>query len=201
MADLLPRRFLLAAPALLLARPAFALEVLTPRATEGPFYPRTLPADQDNDLVKVDSAVRQAGGDMLALSGRVLDRSAKPVAGARVEIWQCDMNGIYLHPGDRNLAKRDAAFQGFGHAMSDGDGKFTFRTIVPVPYTGRTPHIHMKVKQDGRELLTTQFYRAGFAGNASDRVFRALGAAEQKAVSMVLNPTAASFAANISVVV
>lgn len=195
------RRLLLAAPALLLARPVWAAETPTPRATEGPFYPRTLPADQDNDLVAVAGAIRKAGGDLLTLTGRVLDSNAKPIAGARVEIWQCDLNGIYLHPGDRRAGERDTGFQGFGHAIADADGQFGFRTIVPVPYTGRTPHIHMKVKQNGRELLTTQFYRAGFAQNASDGIFSRLSAAEQARVSMDIKPAAGGFAAAINVVV
>ncbi len=66
-------------------------------------------------------------------SGRVLDANARPIAGVRIEIWQCDANGVYLHPGDRRRDSRDASFQGFGHAIADSAGRFAFRTIVPVP--------------------------------------------------------------------
>src|SRR5690606_14976907 len=110
----------------------------------------------------------------------------RPVAGARVEIWQCDANGIYLHPRERRRGQRDAAFQGFGHTTTDGAGRFAFRTIVPVPYTGRTPHIHCKVLRAGREVLTTQLYRAGYPRNDSDFLFRRLDPAERERVSMRL---------------
>jgi protocatechuate 3,4-dioxygenase beta subunit len=182
------RSLLLTAPALMI--PATALGALrpTPRATEGPFYPVRLPRDDDADLVRVEGAIREAGGDVLLLFGRVLDVNARPMGGVRVEIWQCDLNGIYLHPGDRRLGRRDAAFQGFGHADTDAAGRFSFRTIVPVPYTGRTPHIHVKVRAGGRELITTQLYRAGYPQNASDFLFGRLTPEEQDRVSMVIKP-------------
>jgi protocatechuate 3,4-dioxygenase beta subunit len=160
----------------------------TPDATEGPFYPVETPQDHDHDLVKVEGAVREAGGDILHLAGAVLDTRGRPLAGARVEIWQCDVNGVYLHPRDFRFGRRDHGFQGFGHAIADGDGRFKFRTIVPVPYPGRTPHIHVKVLKDGREALTSQLYRAGFPQNATDFLFRRMSEAEQARVSMKLTP-------------
>jgi protocatechuate 3,4-dioxygenase beta subunit len=167
--------------------PRVALAALdpTPPATEGPFYPGELPADDDSDLVRVESAVREAGGEILHLRGRLLDRNARAIPGLRVEIWQCDANGVYLAEGDDG---RDTGFQGFGHATSGADGAFAFRTIVPVPYSGRTPHIHVKVLDGGRELLTTQLYRAGFPQNAGDWLFRRLSPEEQERVSMTLAP-------------
>ena len=89
--------------------------VRTPAATEGPFYP-TKPMrfdDIDNDLVKISNVVKQAGGEVLNLRGRVLDTKNKPINGARVEIWQCDANGHYLHTSDNNAVSQDKAFQGF----------------------------------------------------------------------------------------
>jgi len=199
------RSLLLAAPAVLVSTSAWAQLMPTPRSTEGPFYPKALPADQDNDLVKVEGAVREAGGDILQLAGRVLDRNGRPIAGSRVEIWQCDAHGVYLHPGDRRLAQRDVAFQGFGHAVADADGRFSFRTIVPVPYTGRTPHIHAKVLMNKKELLTTQLYRKGFPQNASDSLFRSLSPAEQERASMVLRrleeDARATYATEVTVVI
>jgi protocatechuate 3,4-dioxygenase beta subunit len=183
------RALLLAAPALIVPR-ALAAAMPTPRQTEGPFYPTELPADDDSDLVKVESAVREAGGDILALRGTVLDRNARPLAGLRVEIWQCDANGVYLHRRSHNFDLRDGGFQGFGHAVTDTTGGFAFRTIVPVPYPGRTPHIHVKLLDNGSEILTTQLYRAGFAQNESDGLFRRLSPEEQQAVSMTLAPRA-----------
>lgn len=184
------RGLILGTSALFAATPAWAKLLPTPQTTEGPFYPVRIPDDHDNDLVKVEHAVREAGGEILHLSGRVTDVDGRPVAGAVVEIWQCDANGIYLHPRQSGQARRDAGFQGFGRATADADGRFRFRTILPVPYSGRTPHIHAKVFRGGAEVLTTQFYRAGFPQNAEDFLFTRMSAAEQQRASMVIHPRA-----------
>lgn len=159
--------------------------VATPRAAEGPFYPTAKMrfADTDNDLVKIAGRVRQAGGEIIRLGGRVLNRAGQPIAGARVEIWQVDANGRYLHTGDRGGRARDRAFQGFGHDITDGEGSYSFRTIKPVPYPGRTPHIHVKVLAGGAEL-TTQFYLAGEPQNARDQLYRRMSRAERRQVEM-----------------
>jgi protocatechuate 3,4-dioxygenase, beta subunit len=136
------------------------------------------------DLVRIKGEVESAGGEVIVLKGRVLDEAGNPVAGARVEIWQCDVNGRYLHTGDDGSVARDAAFQGFGHVVTGADGQYAFRTIKPVPYPGRTPHIHVKVFHGGREL-TSQFYIAGHELNARDGLFRRMTQQEQAAVSMV----------------
>ncbi len=184
--DLTRRALILAAPSLLVPGAALAALAPTPGASEGPFYPLRMPGDNDADLVRVEGAVREAGGEILHLAGRVLEANARPIAGARIEIWQCDANGVYLHPGDRRRAARDAGFQGFGHARADAAGRFAFRTIVPVPYPGRTPHIHVKVLRGGREVLTTQLYRAGHPQNPSDFLFRRLAPEARHRVSMTL---------------
>ena len=186
------RALILAAPALLVPGAALAALELTPGAGEGPFYPVQRPSDDDSDLVRIEGAVREAGGEILHLAGRILDANARPIAGMRIEIWQCDANGVYLHPGDRRLASRDPGFQGFGHAVADAAGHFAFRTIVPVPYPGRTPHIHVKVLDRRRDLVTTQLYREGHPQNPSDFLFRRLSPDEQRRVSMAIKPRAAS---------
>ena len=186
------RALILATPSLLLPGAALAALMPTPGGGEGPFYPVRMPSDDDADLVRVEGALREAGGEILHLAGRVLDANARPIAGARIEIWQCDANGVYLHPGDRRISRRDKGFQGFGHAISDVKGRFAFRTIVPVPYPGRTPHIHVKVLDGRRELLTTQLYRAGHPGNPSDFLYRRLAMDEQRRVSMAIKPRTAS---------
>lgn len=177
-------RLLAAIPFVALA-PWQAFARRTPSATEGPFYPTPSMryADADNDLVKIADQVREAGGEVIILKGRVLDREGRPAEGARVEIWQCDAEGRYLHTRDRSRGPRDEAFQGFGHVVTGPDGAYAFRTIMPVPYPGRTPHIHVKVFYGGREL-TTQFYIAGHPLNARDGLFRRMSGADQEAVSM-----------------
>lgn len=162
----------------------------TPRQTEGPFYPVAIPADADNDLVKVAGRAEGAKGTVVALKGRVLDVQGRPVAGATVEIWQCDHQGSYLHPGDRG--PRDEGFQGYGRAVADAEGGYSFRTIKPVPYPGRTPHIHVGVIAPGRPKLVTQMYVAGDPQNARDFLYRNLGAEGQRAVTVELAPVSAS---------
>ena len=132
------------AAASILPRRAARAATLTPPQSEGPFYPTELPADVDSDLVRVTGAATQAVGQVTHVMGRVLDRQGGPVPGTLVEIWQCDANGRYRPPGDRG-GRRDPGFQGFGRALADPGGGYRFRTIRPVAYPGRTPHIHVKV--------------------------------------------------------
>lgn len=143
----------------------------TPRQTEGPFYPPSEPADHDADLLRTGDR-RYAAGQAAWVQGQLTDTAGRPLAGAQVEIWQCDANGHYHHPGDG--ARADPAFQGFGRQVVDASGRYRFRTIRPVAYAGRTPHIHVKVRLGGRELLTTQLYVQGDPGNARDPLWRAL---------------------------
>ena len=145
----------------------------TPGQTEGPFYPVSLPQDSDGDLLR-NGTLQYTRGEPAWVEGVVSDLEGKPLAGAQVEIWQCDHAGHYHHPGDGGRA--DPNFQGFGRVTVGSDGRYRFRTIRPVPYTGRTPHIHVKVKMQRRELLTTQLYVEGEPGNERDFLWRNLGA-------------------------
>ncbi|MEM1164586.1 MAG: protocatechuate 3,4-dioxygenase [Pseudomonadota bacterium] len=159
----------------------------TPRQAEGPFYPRSSDrvVDEDWDLVKIDGSVRHAGGEILHLSGQVRTRSGDPAPGIVVEIWQCDVNGRYRHAGDRGVGRPlDEAFQGFGRTRTDDRGRYRFRTIRPVSYPGRTPHIHAKVFRDDGSVLTTQIYVDGEPANRHDFLFRSLGRRAQAALSM-----------------
>ncbi len=146
----------------------------TPRMTEGPFYPDKLPLDTDNDLLVVNDAITPAVGEITHLTGRVLSASGEPVRGVVVEIWQVDNKGVYLHTGDSGRRQRDTNFQGFGRCAASGRGEYYFRTIKPVPYPGRTPHIHVRVKKGSRELLTTQLFIDGHPQNGQDGIFRSI---------------------------
>lgn len=156
------------------AGPSYAAAlVVTPRQSEGPFYPTDLPLDRDNDLVKVAGQSGTAQGEIVHLFGRVLDAGGRPVPGARVEIWQCDAFGQYHHVA-RTGGRYDPDFQGFGAMTVGSDGAYRFRTIKPVPYTGRTPHIHFAITGPGIERLTTQMYIAGYPLNERDFLYRSI---------------------------
>jgi protocatechuate 3,4-dioxygenase beta subunit len=170
----------------------------TPRMTEGPFYPRTFPKDTDADLTRVQGRAGTAEGKVLEVTGRVIDRSGKPRAGARVEIWQCDAFGQYHHVGEPEGAG-DANFQGFGAVSADGDGRYAFRTIRPVPYPGRTPHIHFTVFENGKRRLTSQMFIEGEPGNARDGLYRYLGA-DAKLVTMKLEDQGAGLRGALDIV-
>ena len=108
---------------------------------------------------------------MTHLTGRILSRTGEPVRGAFVEIWQVDQNGVYLNTHDRHAA-RDGNFQGYGRFLTDSSGQYYFRTIKPVAYPGRTPHIHFGISQNGRRVYTTQLFVNGHAQNDGDRVLQ-----------------------------
>ena len=173
------------------AERAFAATLATtPQQTEGPFYPVSFPTDMDNDLVQVRGQAAQAMGTMLHLQGRVLDSSGRTVPGAMVEIWQCDAQGIYDHPRQPGRERRDQAFQGYGRMLVDAEGRYSFRTLKPVAYPGRTPHIHFKVATAAGSQLTSQFYIAGETQNERDFVYRdaARSPQQRERIEMRLQP-------------
>jgi protocatechuate 3,4-dioxygenase beta subunit len=143
----------------------------TPPQTEGPFYPDKLPLDTDNDLLIVNDSITPAVGDVTHLSGKILDAHGDPIRNALVEIWQVDAKGIYIHSQCPNRQNHDEHFQGFGRFLTSSSGEYYFRTVKPVPYPGRTPHIHFKVKRNNKELLTTQCYIKGEPKNERDGIF------------------------------
>ena len=159
----------------------------TPAQTEGPFYPLDYPADSDNDLVHVAGHAELAKGTVTRVAGRILDPSGRPVPGARVEIWQCDAHGRYHNVRDGGAGRpRDENFQGFGQTVTDDAGGYRFVTIRPVPYPGRTPHIHFAVAVPGQRRFITQMYVAGEPQNERDAVL--LGVRDPAARARLIVP-------------
>ena len=153
----------------------------TPGQSEGPFYPVVMPADSDFDLLR-NGPAQYKRGQPCWIEGTVVDVNGVPVTGAVVEIWQCDQAGHYHHPGDGSQA--DPAFQGFGRAAVGPNGHYRFRTLRPAPYSGRTPHIHLKVRRDLRVLLTTQLYVTGDSGNERDLLWQRLNEQDRAALTV-----------------
>ena len=128
-------------------RVALAAITPTPPQDRGPFYPRTFPSDRDNDLTTVAGATGTAHGEVTAVSGRILDVEERPLEGVRIEIWQVNGFGRYHHEGDDQDKPLDPNFQGYGTFTTGADGAYTFRTVKPVAYPGRAPHIHFAVSK------------------------------------------------------
>jgi protocatechuate 3,4-dioxygenase beta subunit len=193
------------ASALFMTPGLFAELVQTPRQTEGPFYPDHLPLDTDNDLLVINDGATPGLGEITWVSGRVLDSRGEPIRNALVEIWQCDNNGAYLHSRTGNLEKRDSNFQGFGRFLTGSTGEYLFRTIKPVPYPGRAPHIHYAIKMKGKKELITQCYIEGHPGNEKDGIWKNIKDEKaRKSVTIPFPPVKGSkigeFAANFDIV-
>ena len=171
---------------------------VTPPQPEGPFYPREFPKETDPDLLHYGGA--KAKGQALELNGKVLRSDGSPVANATVEIWQCDADGEYLYDAASMRAAADSGFQGFGKTVTDKAGNYRFVTIRPVPYAGRPPHIHMRIKRDGRNLLTTQMYVKG-DGAEKDPFVARLPDASRKLLFAELAKTSTGFSTNFDIVV
>jgi protocatechuate 3,4-dioxygenase beta subunit len=198
------RRLLLAAAGLATAAlpTALAARIATPQQMRGPFYPDRMPLDQDNDLTRLMNG-DPAQGEVTDLTGRVMDLEGRPIKDALVEIWQCDANGRYIHREDVGGRPRDPGFQGYGKTRSSRDGGYLFRTIKPVPYPGRAPHIHVAVTAPGQKPLVTQLYVEGARENNRDFLRSLLSAEELAAVTVPFRPStdgAATLAARFDII-
>jgi protocatechuate 3,4-dioxygenase beta subunit len=186
------RRHLIAGLGAALACPVLSARNLAPM-TEGPFYPpaswRAARPDWDADLTRVAGQTGPAQGEHLALDLSLADTDGRAIDRAEVEIWQCDALSAYHHPRvPATPGGFDPGFQGFGGGRTAADGTVAFRTIRPVPYPGRTPHIHVKLRHPSFGEVSSQLFVAGDPGNAGDFLWRRLDAEAQAGLAMTLHP-------------
>jgi protocatechuate 3,4-dioxygenase beta subunit len=165
----------------------------TPNQILGPFYPVDRPPAGITDLVTLPGRSARAQGQVIHVMGRVLNVDAKPVAGARVEIWQANTWGRYRHPSDTNPAPLDPNFDGFAVQVTDAEGRYHFKTIKPAAYptgpnTMRPAHIHFEVT--GRmDRLVTQMYFAGDSWNDKDPFLQSAGAGKERLIVNLQPPS------------
>jgi len=170
---------------------------LTPAQTEGPFFPKKDQADKDLDLTRVEGHSESALGEVVEISGRVVDESGLAVPGARVDVWQANSAGRYDHEADPNPAPLDPNFQGWARLVTDAQGRYRVRTIKPGHYPvregwSRPPHIHFKVAQRGYREITTQMYFAGEALNEVDLLWKELSPEDRARVTVTFAASAGS---------
>lgn len=164
-----------AVPATVMAKPP----ALTPANPEGPFYPKHQQVDKDTDLTWIKGHTERAQGQVIRVTGEVLDEDGQPVEGALVDIWQANTHGRYHHEDDPATAPEDPDFQGWGMVKTDAQGRYAFTTIKPGAYKvdegwKRPPHIHCKVSRRGYHEITTQMYFAGEILNETDRLLQSV---------------------------
>ncbi len=166
---------------------AQAKQVITPAEIEGPFYPVVEQADTDFDLTQIKGHQQQASGDVISITGQVLDESGEVIPEVHIEIWQANSQGRYRHPSDASDRPLDPHFQGWSIIKTGASGQFKFKTIMPGIYPvsrdwNRPPHIHFKVTKPGYESLITQMYFANHQLNEVDRLLQSKSQAEQQAM-------------------
>jgi len=177
-----------------IALPALAAQKRALAAmSEGPFYPprawRNAWPDQDADLSRVrrGSEVLSAQGEHLGLELVLADTEGRLIDGAEVEIWQCDAMAQYRHPSvPARAGGHDAGFQGYGATRSGPQGLARLRSIKPVAYPGRTPHIHFTLRHTSFGTLTSQLFVADEPSNAGDFLWRRLPQADRAGLTMPL---------------
>jgi len=159
----------------------------TPAQTEGPFYPVDTQTERDWDLTQLNGRTRTAAGEKIYIIGHITDQNCDPVEGAVVEIWQAAASGRYNHPGDSSGLALDPDFQYWGRVLTDAEGRYLFKTIIPGDYPAssswqRPPHIHYKVQKRGFRELTTQMYFGGHNLNDRDLILNAIPTVERAKV-------------------
>lgn len=145
----------------------------------GPFYPVARMAEDDADLTWIKGHSQRAIGNVIEVTGRVLDRHGKPVSGARLELWQCNAAGRYAHSGDISTAPLDPNFQGYASINTSDKGEWRITTIKPAAYDSpigkRTPHIHFDISGKSHRLISQMYFADDHAMNTTDELYKMLG--------------------------
>lgn len=157
----------------------------------GPFYPIERPADDDADLTWIKGHAKRAVGNVIEVSGRILDRRGNPVQGAILEVWQANAAGRYAHANDIATAPLDPDFQGYAQIRTGAGGDWRMITIKPAAYDSpigrRTPHIHFDVRGKSQRLVTQMYFSDDGASNAADTLYKGLGDGAATAVAKLDN--------------
>ena len=178
---------------LLVASGARAVQgrALTAESPMGPFFPLDVPADSDADLTMLKGHSKRALGQVVEISGRVLDQRGNAIAGARLDLWQANAAGRYAHPADPATAALDPDFQGFASIVSDAKGDWRIVTVKPAGYDSpighRPPHIHFDVRGRTHRNVAQLYFPEEADGNAKDLLYKSLGAEAATSVA-VRNP-------------
>ena len=153
---------------------------LTAESPMGPFFPLTVPADSDADLTMLNGHSKRALGQVIEVTGRVLDQKGNALAGARLDLWQANAAGRYAHPADPATAPLDPDFQGFASIVSDAKGEWRIVTVKPAGYDSpighRPPHIHFDIRGRTHRNVAQLYFPEDAEGNAKDLLYKALGA-------------------------
>ncbi len=164
--------------------------ILTPAQTPGPFYPKPQISEQefyDADLTRKSQDGPVAEGEIIVVQGKVVDLEGNPLADTVVEVWQACLSGRYNHPDDTNKAPIDPNFQYWARMTTDASGSYSFKTILPGKYPGRTAHIHYKVvPKQLPELVTQMYFESRMDDNRKDGVYKGISPEQQKAVTVEL---------------
>ena len=138
--------------------------ILTPEATQGPFY-------FDPKFVRTDITEGKPGAP-LALTLQVVEaENCAPLKTARVDVWHSDGLGVYSGYARQATGSTEGETFLRGTQFTDAEGAVRFTTIYPGWYPGRTPHIHFKVILDDKDLVTGQLY---FPDTVSERIYTKL---------------------------
>ena len=159
---------------------ALADRPATAESPMGPFYPIVRPADSDSDLTMVRGRTGKAAGQIIEVTGRVLDIHGNPISGAEIELRQANAAGRYDHPSDPATAPLDPNFQGYAALRSDAKGEWRIVTVKPGGYDSpvghRPPHIHFDLRTGKARNIAQLYFPEEAEGNAKDLLYKDLGA-------------------------
>ena len=165
---------------------------LTAESPMGPFFPLNAPSDSDADLTMLKGHSKRAAGQVIEVTGRVLDQKGNAIAGARLDLWQANAAGRYAHPADIAKAPLDPDFQGFASIVSDANGDWRIVTIMPGGYDSpighRPPHIHFDSRGKTHRSIAQLYFPEYAEANARDLLYKGLQA--QAATSVAVRNSA-----------
>lgn len=165
-------------------------QTLTATSDMGPFFPASYRGETDADLTRVAGGSGRAQGQVIEVMGRVLDKHGKPIAGARLDVWQANAAGRYAHPQDPAIMPLDPNFQGFATLRTGSDGSWKMLTVKPGSYASpigeRPPHLHLDVAGAQFRGIYQMYFPEDDAINARDTLYKSLGDSAPTSVASAL---------------